>query len=188
MVFTLGTQTLNTVLFQHNRLKIKLSSQTAPDATTQSMICIFDNDVFKRGIKLKPSDLTFKYQLYTDNTGTLIVSSNTSVLSAAPSYYQATSAKMYVGSDSTQNYPANMVLHELLLYESTANDIVATSSNISTYFTSRHSLTTYTDGTNVLPYTDPYEAYLASGSLRLYVGTSGNTNGTTWLYFWRRMT
>ncbi len=34
MVFTLGTQVLNTVLFQHNRLKIKLTSQTAPDNST----------------------------------------------------------------------------------------------------------------------------------------------------------
>ena len=74
IVFTLGTQTMDTVLYQHNRLKIKLSSQTAPDATTQSMICVFDNDVFKRGITLKSSDLTFKYQLFTDNLGNLIVS------------------------------------------------------------------------------------------------------------------
>jgi len=46
-----------------------------------------------------------------------------------------------------------MVLHELLYYESVANDIVATSANISTYFTTRHSLTTYADATNIAPAT-----------------------------------
>ena len=152
LVFTLPTQTLNTVLFQHNRLKIKLTSQTAPDGSTQSMIGIFDNDVFKRGITLKPNDLTFKYQLFTDNLGNLIISNNTSAFGNSPSYYQATSAKIYIGSDSTKTYPANMILHELLLYESVANDIVATSENISSYFTTRHSLTTYNDIYNAYPY------------------------------------
>ncbi len=151
MVFTLGTQVLNTVLFQHNRLKIKLTSQTAPDNSTQSMIGIFDNDVFKKGIKLNSSNLGFKYQLYTDNLGYLIVSGNTSANGVSPAYYQATSTKMYIGSDSTKNYPSNMVLHELLYYESVANDIVATSANISTYFTARHSLTPNTDTSNAYP-------------------------------------
>ena len=153
MVFTLPTQTMNTVLFQHNRFKIKLTSQTAPDSSTQSMIGIFDNDVFKRGIMLKPSEPNFKYQLYTDNTGNLIVSGNTSVLGGTPSYYQATTAKIYIGNDSAKTYPSNMVLHELVFYESVANDIVATSANISTYFTTRHSLTTYADATNIAPAT-----------------------------------
>ena len=183
MVFTLPTQTLNTVLYQHNRLKIKLSSQTAPDATIQSMICIFDNDVFKKGIMLKPNDLAFKYQLYTDNLGNFVVSENTSVLNGTPSYYQATSAKIYIGSDSTKNYPSNMILHELLLYESASNDILATSAIISTYFTARHSLLTYNDTSNIAPYTDPYEAYLATGSLRLFTGDYGNTTGTYWLTY-----
>ena len=151
MVFTLGTQVLNTVLFQHNRLKIKLTSQTAPDNSTQSMIGIFDNDVFKKGIKLNSSNLGFKYQLYTDNLGTLFVSGNTSVNLNSTNYYQATTAKIYIGSDSTKNYPANMILHELLLYESASNDISATFSNISTYFTSRHTLTTYNDTSNIYP-------------------------------------
>ena len=153
MVFTLPTQTLNAVLFQHNRLKIKLTSQTAPDLSTQSMIGIFDNDVFKRGITLKPSDLTFKYQLYTDNLGNLTISGNASAYGGTPTYYQSTSAKIYIGSDSTKNYPVNMILHELLLYESVANDIVATSANISTYFTARHSLSTYNDTSNIAPAT-----------------------------------
>ena len=121
MVFTLLTQTLNTVLFQHNRLKIKLTSQTAADGSTQTMIGIFDNDVFKRGITLKASDLSFKYFLYTDNLGNLTISSNASTLTGNPSYYQATSAKIYIGSDSTKTYPSNMTLHELLYYESDYN-------------------------------------------------------------------
>ena len=153
MVFTLPTQTLNTVLFQHNKLKIKITSQIAPNETTQNMIGIFDNDVFKRGITLNSSNLSFKYQLYTDNTGNFILSGNTSVLGGTPNYYQATTAKIYIGSDGTKNYPSNMVLHELLYYESVANDIVATSANISTYFTTRHNLTTYSDATNIAPAT-----------------------------------
>ena len=151
MVFTLGTQTLNTVLFQHNRLKIKLTSQTAADGSTQSMIGIFDNDVFKRGITLKESDLSFKYFLYTDNLGNLTLSSNASTLSGTPSYYQATSAKIYIGSDSTKTYPSNMTLHELLYYESDYNGIPATFVDISNYFTGRHSLSTYYDLTNIAP-------------------------------------
>ena len=148
MVFTLLTQTLNTVLFQHNRLKIKITSQTATDESTQTMIGIFDNDVFKRGIKLN-SDLSFKYFLYTDHTGTLNVSSNTSYMSATPSYYQATSSKIYIGSDSTKTYPSNMTLHELLFYESDYN-VPATSAEISNYFTVRHGLSTYNDLTNII--------------------------------------
>ena len=183
MVFTLGTQTLNTVLFQHNRLKIKITSQIAADGTTQNMIGIFDNDVFKKGIMLNSSNLGFKYQLYTDNIGTLVISGNTSLLNGAPAYYQATTAKIYVGSDSTKNYPSNMVLHELLLFESVANDIVATSANIDTYFTTRHILTTYTDTSNISPFTDPYNAYLATGSLRLFTGDYGNTDGVSWHTF-----
>lgn len=148
MVFTLQTQTLNTVLFQHNRLKIKLTSQTAPDGSTQTMIGIFDNDVFKRGITLKPSDLTFKYVLYTDNLGNLNVSGNTSNLVESPSYYQSTTAKIYIGSDSTKNFPCNMILHELLLYE-TDYSIPATVGNIFNYFTPRHALSTYYDSSNI---------------------------------------
>ena len=148
MVFTLLTQTLNTVLFQHNRLKIKITSQTATDESTQTMIGIFDNDVFKRGIKLN-SDLSFKYFLYTDHTGTLNVSSNTSYMSATPSYHQATSAKIYIGSDSTKTYPSNMTLHELLFYESDYN-VPATIAEISNYFTVRHGLSTYNDLTNII--------------------------------------
>ena len=151
MVFTLGTQTLNSVLFQHNRLKIKLTSQTAADGSTQSMIGIFDNDVFKRGITLKASDLSFKYFLYTDNIGNLTISSNASTLTGNPSYYQATSAKIYIGSDSTKTYPSNMTLHELLYYESDYNGIPATFVDISNYFTGRHSLSTYYDLTNIAP-------------------------------------
>ena len=148
MVFTLLTQTLNTVLFQHNRLKIKITSQTATDESIQTMIGIFDNDVFKRGIKLN-SDLSFKYFLYTDHTGTLNVSSNTSYMSATPSYYQATSSKIYIGSDSTKTYPSNMTLHELLFYESDYN-VPATIAEISNYFTVRHGLSTYNDLTNII--------------------------------------
>ena len=183
MVFTLGTQTLNTVLFQHNKLKIKLTSQLAPDGSTQSMIGIFDNDVFKKGIKLNSSNLGFKYQLYTDNLGNFVVSGNTSLLNGATSYYQATTAKIYVGSDSTKNYPANLVLHELLYYESIANDILPSIANIDTYLTARHTLTNYADTSNISPFTDPYEAYLATGSLRLFTGDWGNTTGTTWLTY-----
>ena len=148
MVFTLLTQTLNSVLFQHNRLKIKITSQTATDGSTQSMIGIFDNDVFKRGIKLN-SDLSFKYFLYTDHTGALNVSSNTSYMSAIPSYYQATSSKIYIGSDASKTYPSNMTLHELLFYESDYN-VPATSAEISNYFTVRHGLSTYNDLTNII--------------------------------------
>ena len=94
-----------------------------------------------------------------------------------------TSAKIYIGSDSTKNYPANMILHELLLFESASNDILATSAIISTYLTTRHSLTTYNDTSKVSPYSDPYEAYLATGSLRLFTGDYGNTTGTYWLTY-----
>ena len=185
MVFTFGTQTLNTVLFQHNRLKIKLTSQTAADGSTQSMIGIFDNDVFKRGITLKASDLTFKYFLYTDNVGNLTISSNASTLTGNPSYYQATSAKIYIGSDSTKTYPSNMTLHELLYYESDYNGIPATFVNISNYFTLRHSLSTYYDLTNIAPAN--WTHALSKGNRTSLITFSSNAtpygpNGFSFLY------
>ena len=182
IVFTLTEFIIGRVIFQNNRLKVKLGNHTAPDTTTQNMIAIYDNNVFMKGIKVN-SDINWKYYLITDQAGYFDISNNVSVVGVTPSYYQAINSKIFIGSDSTISFQSNIKIHEILYYGSASNNLLMSSANISTYLISRHSLLTYTDTSNVSPFTDPYEAYLQTGSLRLFTGDYGNTDGVSWHTF-----
>lgn len=146
---TVGTLS-NHVIFQHNTFSIRLCSNVASDATTQYMIGIYDNNVFKRGVSLKPSDLTFKYYIYTDNTSALIVSGNTSNHYATVANTTG-SSNVYIGQKSDGTSNSVIKLHDLLYYTSTSNDITLTSTDMYNYFQPLFTLTTYVDSHNVLP-------------------------------------
>jgi len=72
-------QSNNIVFFQHHNISLRIAANIAPDGTTQTMICLYINDLFKRGITFEPShDPNFKYVIFCNHTGLLNVNGNIS--------------------------------------------------------------------------------------------------------------
>ena len=82
-------------------------------------MCIRDR--FKKGIKLNSSNLGFKYQLYTDNIGTLVISGNTSFF-----YDNAFPEPDIVVSERAQGFSINSLTIELLINNAYSADISPT--------------------------------------------------------------
>ena len=173
----------NNTIFQHDRVSIRLTQQTSPDTTLNYMIGLYDNGVFKKGVALSAT-VDFKYFVYCDNTATLIVSGNTSVMSTGSTAFNTSgSAKVYIGQQSNGANNSYIKVYELLYYTSTINNLAMTNVDLYAYFSTKWSLSTYTDTYNILPWTNPYDEFLVTGSLRLFTGDYGNTDGVSWYTF-----
>ena len=163
-------------------LILRINQNLAADGSSQVMICLYDNNTFKKGVAFKPSDLNFKYYIYCDNNSNLTVSGNDAAQVASGAFTYWTPRTIYIGQGSN-GVNSLINLNEILYHQSISNDIVATNAIMNTYFTSRWNLTTYTDAFNIPLATDPYVDYQSSGSLRLFTGDWGNTTGTTWFTY-----
>jgi len=93
------------------------------------------------------------------------------------------SAKVYIGQQSNGANNSYIKVYDLLYYTSTSNNLAMTNVDLYAYFSTKWSLSTYTDANNVNPVSDPYNDFLVTGSLRLFTGDYGNTTGTDWYTF-----
>ena len=152
MVITLPNQTGNGVIFQHDNIILRIAQNLAGDGSTRVMICLYDNATFKKGITFKPSDLTFKYYIYCDNSANLTVSGNSATQGGSSSFSYGIPKTIYIGQ-GLNGINSLIKVNEILYYQSSANDIVATNANINTYLTSRWALSTYADIHNIPPAT-----------------------------------
>ena len=133
MVITISNQTGNgKVIFQHDNLSLRINQNLAADGTSQVMICLYDGVTFKKGITFKPSDLNFKYYIYCDNNANLTVSGNDASQVASGAFTYGTPRTIYIGQGSN-GVNSLIKLNEILYYQSTSNDIVATNAIMNTY-------------------------------------------------------
>jgi len=157
------------MIFKHNDLELKIVQEVPPSNvltnTTIYMIGLYDNGTFIRGVTFKPSDLTFKYFIYCDQASNLIVSGNTSTSTnnITGSFSYGSDHKVYINDTSTYTKNAGIKFYECLYFQSTSNDIAASSSNMWDYFSPRWGLTTYNDIYNIIPpdlttWTSPYSS------------------------------
>ena len=142
----------NNTIFQHDRVSLRLTQQTSPDTTLNYMIGLYDNGVFKKGVALSAT-VGFKYFVYCDNTATLIVSGNTSVNLNSTAFNTSGSAKVYIGQQSNGANNSYIKVYDLLYYTSTSNNLAMTNVDLYAYFSTKWSLSTYTDTYNIAPAT-----------------------------------
>lgn len=177
MVLTCPSQTLtNHTIFQHNDISVRISGpRLAPDGINNTyMIATHMAGVFKQGITFKPTDPTFKYIVYCNQSGNLLVNNNSPSQVFTGSYAFGSSFKVYVGQDSTATNNSLMKLHELMYYTSTANDIGLTYSNFTSYLTSKWSLTTWVDNFNIIPILNPLT--ISTSTMYWQTGSSSGNN------------
>lgn len=134
----------NKLIFQHNRLKIRLTLDNAADGTQQLMMSLYDNATFLKGLELNVSNETALYYVLVDNQANLFVNSMKSN-NIRPSYnfYQPTTDKIYISSKNGEsNISSNIELFELLYYCSSANDC-PTDNDINAYINGKYTISTY---------------------------------------------
>ena len=140
IVFKLDpTQTAdNKLIFQHNRIRIKLTNNLAADTTTQLMIGLYDNSTFICGLELSPNSSPL-YYIFCSNTGDLYVNGvRCQQTKPTFNFYQTTSQKIYLSSINGQsNISSNLTLYELMYFTSDLNDNPAKTA-IDSYILGKH--------------------------------------------------
>ena len=141
-------------IFQHNRISIRMISHANISGTTTNQIALYDNGTYIKGLTITAGSTI--YSIYADNADTLIVNNLTSNMpvQASSNYYSSGTSTIYIGTDSTHSNPSAIKVYEVLYYQSSSNNISATSSNIMTYLKARWSWTDYTSADNVVD--NPY--------------------------------
>lgn len=155
----------NKLIFQHNRVTIKLTNNIAADGTTQLMIGLFDNSTFIQGLELSPNSSPL-YYIFCDNSGNLDVN-NVRCNQSKPTFdfFQTTTQKLYLSSINGQsNISTNLTLYELLYFTSDNNDC-PTKTTVDTYLTNKHTnIDVYTPLHNTLPISQSWSWLIDSTS------------------------
>lgn len=148
-VFTCPNQTQSDgYVFEYDKLVVKIIQTYGTDETLQYMVCATYGLAAIGFIAFKPSDTNFMYSLYVDNNGSFILSGNTSDYHDPPGLYDLTASKFYIGSDFRGEHVSGIKIHELLFYQN-SSAITANYTSMSSYLSSRWSLTTYIDEHNL---------------------------------------
>lgn len=161
----------NNMIFQHNRLIIKLSSNLAADNTTQLLIALFDNSTFIAGLELSPNTGPL-YYVFANSNGDMYVN-NILCNQTKPTFNfsQTTSQKLYLSSINGQStISSNLSVYELMYFTSATNNC-PTKALVDAYLTAKYtSINVYTPLHNtplrnvgfnwLLSQADPYWAVL----------------------------
>lgn len=176
MVVTIPTQNVdNYTIYKHNRLEIKVTNGQARDQTNQFMIGLFDNGSLCKSISFKPTDPDFKYYIYCDNQTNFYISQN-GAIGPNGNFFQNTSQKVFISGNDGNPLNGKIKLYELLLFQSTTNNILTTESNIWTYLSTRWGLTTYIDLHNIAPYPALVQPTFSGGTNQHILNTTYSYN------------
>lgn len=177
MVISCPVQNLtNHTIFEHGQISLRIDGpRLAPDTVTTSyMISLYNNGVYKYGISFKPSDTTFKYIIYFNNSGNLQINGNVPSQAYSGTFAYGTTSKIYIGQNSSGTNNSQIKLHEIYYYQSSSNNITLTYSDFYSNLSSKWGLSTWVDNFNVPPILNPLT--ISTASMYWETGSSSGNN------------